>query len=200
MLAGTVARRSRLPRAVAEMVAVTASLAPAMMALRGSQVAGYHGAEHKAIGGYEQDSDAIDVAKEHERCGSHMVGPMLVATAVGGTIVARMPASKRGPARMVSSMAAVGLAAESFSWMTRHPEHPLARALARPGFELQRVAATREPTARRARGRQDRARRGAAPRSRIKGSATFCASVTLVATLERLPMHKRWLTPSLPRL
>ena len=35
----------------------------------------------------------------------------------------------------------VGLAAESFSWMTRHPENPLARALARPGFELQRVAA-----------------------------------------------------------
>ncbi len=27
------------------------------------------------------------------------------------------------------------------------PRHPVARALSRPGFELQRVAATREPTA-----------------------------------------------------
>ena len=63
------------------------SLVPALMAIRGSQVAGYHGAEHKAIGGYEQDTDAIDVAKEHERCGSHMVGPMLVATAAGSTLV-----------------------------------------------------------------------------------------------------------------
>ncbi len=30
-----------------------------------------------------------------------------------------------------------------------------------------------------------------------KGSATFYASVTLIATLRRPPMHKRWLTPSM---
>ena len=87
----------------------SASLLPAMAALRGSQVAGYHGAEHKAIGGYEQDTDAIDVAKEHERCGSHMVGPMLVATAIGGTHrsrACRRPSA--GPRGCVSSMAAVG--------------------------------------------------------------------------------------------
>ena len=146
-LISTVVRRSKLPVAVAEGVAVGMSLVPALMAIRGSQVAGYHGAEHKAIGGYEQDTDAIDVAKEHERCGSHMVGPMLVATAAGSTLVARMPASRRGPARLLTGLAAIGVAAESFSWMTRHPDHPVARALSRPGFELQRVGATREPTA-----------------------------------------------------
>ena len=74
-LISTVARRSKLPVAAAEAVAVGMSLVPALMAIRGSQVAGYHGAEHKAIGGYEQDSDAIDVTKEHERCGSHMDRP-----------------------------------------------------------------------------------------------------------------------------
>ena len=44
-------------------------------------------------------------------------------------------------------MAALGVATEAFAWMTRHRDHPVARALSRPGFELQRVAATREPTA-----------------------------------------------------
>ena len=146
-LISTVARRSKLPVAAAEAVAVGMSLVPALLAIRGSQVAGYHGAEHKAIGGYEQDTDAIDVTKEHERCGSHMVGPMLVATAAGSTLVARMPAGRRGPARLLTGMAAVGVAAETFSWMTRHPDNRLARTLSRPGYELQRVAATREPTA-----------------------------------------------------
>ena len=142
----TLARRSRLPAAAAEVVSVGMSLVPALMAIKGSDVAGYHGAEHKAIGGYEQDTDAIDVTKEHERCGSHMVGPMLVASAVGSTLVARMPAAKRGPARFLTGIAAIGVAAESFSWMTKHPENPIAKGLGRPGYELQRVAATREPT------------------------------------------------------
>ena len=30
--------------------------------------------------------------------------------------------------------------------MTRHPDHPLAQALARPGHELQRRIATAEPS------------------------------------------------------
>jgi uncharacterized protein YqhQ len=30
--------------------------------------------------------------------------------------------------------------------MTRHPDHPLSRALARPGHELQHRVATAEPT------------------------------------------------------
>jgi uncharacterized protein YqhQ len=139
-------RRSRLPAAVAESVVAGASLVPALAAVRGSQLAGYHGAEHKAIGGYEQGTDAIDVTKEHERCGSHMVGPMLAATVAGNALVARMPAGRRGPARLAAGMAAVGIATEAFGWMTRNRSHPIARALSRPGYHLQRVAATREPT------------------------------------------------------
>jgi uncharacterized protein YqhQ len=141
-----VVRRSRLPAVVVESVAAGVSLVPALAAVRGSQLAGYHGAEHKAIGGYEQGTDAIDVAKEHERCGSHMVGPILVATVAGNVLVARMPANRRGPARIAAGFAAVGMATEAFAWMTRNREHPVARALSRPGYHLQRVAATREPT------------------------------------------------------
>ena len=62
---------------------------PAMMALRGSRIAGYHGAEHKAIGGYEQDGAPVDIAKEHERCGSHMVGPLLIASTAAATCSSR---------------------------------------------------------------------------------------------------------------
>jgi uncharacterized protein YqhQ len=142
-----VIRRSRLHPVAVEAVTAGAALLPAMMALRGSRLAGYHGAEHKAIGGYEHDGAPVDIAKEHERCGSHMVGPLIAASAVGNMLVARVPASRRGPARLAASVAAMGAATEAFAWMTRHRDHPLARAMQRPGYELQRVAATREPTA-----------------------------------------------------
>jgi len=33
-----------------------------------------------------------------------------------------------------------------FGWMTRHPENPLARALAKPGHTLQHRLATAEPS------------------------------------------------------
>jgi uncharacterized protein YqhQ len=139
-------RRTKLGAVPAELLGAGLSLAPALASLRGSQVAGYHGAEHKAIGGYEQGEAAADATKEHERCGSHMVGPMLAATVVGNVAVSRLPAARRGPARLVAGLAAVGVATEVFGWMTRHAESPVARALRLPGYELQRVAATREPS------------------------------------------------------
>jgi uncharacterized protein YqhQ len=140
-------RRSRLAPLPAELLGAGLSLVPALASLRGSQVAGYHGAEHKAIGGYEHGDASVDATKEHERCGSHMVGPMLAATVVGNVIVNRLPPSRRGPARLLAGLAAIGVATEAFGWMTRHSDNVVARALRRPGYELQRVAATREPTA-----------------------------------------------------
>src|SRR4051795_2965590 len=59
------------------------SLAPALLALRSGDLAAYHGVEHKAIGGYEDGEDAADASKEHERCGSNLVAPMLAAATVG---------------------------------------------------------------------------------------------------------------------
>ena len=64
------------------MVAVL-GLAPAALALRDSQLAAYHGVEHKAIAGYEQGKDAAETAKEHDRCGSNLVAPMLISTMAG---------------------------------------------------------------------------------------------------------------------
>ncbi|HKP17832.1 MAG TPA: DUF1385 domain-containing protein, partial [Gaiellaceae bacterium] len=42
---------------------------------------------------------------------------------------------------------AVAAATELFGWMVRNPKHPAARALARPGQELQERFATAEPDA-----------------------------------------------------
>src|SRR5512133_3451574 len=148
MIAGAVvtqiARGSRsLTPAASELVAAIASLAPAAVALRSSELAAYHGAEHIAIGSYEHGETR---AKEHERCGSHIVGPLLVSSAVGGVLAARAPEHLRGPARAAAQVGAVGVATELFSWMVRNPDNGLARALAKPGHELQHRLATEEPT------------------------------------------------------
>ena len=66
------------------------SVAPAALALRGSDVAAYHGAEHISIGSYEHGERA---RTEHERCGSHLLGPLLATTALGNILAARAPAT-----------------------------------------------------------------------------------------------------------
>jgi uncharacterized protein YqhQ len=129
--------------AAQELVSGLLSIAPAALALRGADVAAYHGAEHISIGSYEQGERA---AKEHNRCGSHLIGPLLVTTAIGNTLAARAPAHLRTPARLGAQLVALAASTEVFGWMVRNPERSLARALAKPGHELQHRLATAEPT------------------------------------------------------
>jgi uncharacterized protein YqhQ len=136
-------RRSRLHPFAQEVVGAVVSFAPAVLALRGGELAAYHGAEHISIGTYEHDEPR---AREHERCGTHLVGPMLAATVVGNVIVSRLPRSVRPSARAAAAVGSIAVATEVFNWMTRHPDHPVARALARPGHEFQHRFATAEPT------------------------------------------------------
>jgi uncharacterized protein YqhQ len=147
MLGSAVAARlvktTRLKPLARELLAGAISLAPAALALRGSEVAAYHGAEHISIGSYEHGETR---AKEHERCGSHIVGPLLLSSAVGGALAARAPQHLRAPARAAAQLGAVGVATELFSWMVRHPDHGVSRALAKPGHELQHRLATEDPS------------------------------------------------------
>ena len=46
----------------------------------------------------------------------------------------------------VAQIGAIAAATELFGWMTRHPENVLARALSKPGHELQHRFSTAEPT------------------------------------------------------
>jgi uncharacterized protein YqhQ len=137
-------KRSSLRPAARELVTAVLSVTPAAFALGGGELAGYHGAEHVSIGSYEHGESR---PKEHERCGSHLVGPMLLTTAVGNIVAERAPRRLRNPMRAIAGLGAVVASVETFGWMTRHPSHPVARLLAKPGHELQHRFGTREPTA-----------------------------------------------------
>ena len=130
----------------AEAAVALLSLAPALLALRSGDLAAYHGVEHKSIAGYEEDSEAADATKEHDRCGSHLVAPMLTAAALGN--VAARRAGLRGPvADAAVGLGSAAVAVEIFVWGEKHPDSALTRLLRRPGNEIQRVVGTREPTA-----------------------------------------------------
>jgi Protein of unknown function (DUF1385) len=142
-LARTVRRGRGLSAGGREVVAGVVALLPAGLALRGADLAAYHGAEHVSIGTYENGAPA---PKEHPRCGSQLIGPLLASSVAANVAAAQAPKPARGVARLLGTTAAVGASVELFGWMLRHPENPLARVLARPGFELQRRFSTAEPS------------------------------------------------------
>lgn len=134
----------RLRPAARELVVGLLSLGPALLALRGSELAAYHGAEHISIGRYEHGDGA---QREHERCGGHLVGPLVATTAVGNVLASLAPVRLRRHARAAAQLGAVAASTEIFGWMTRHPQHLVAQALSKPGHELQHRFSTAEPTA-----------------------------------------------------
>ena len=164
--AGSALRRRGGGGLGSEAAAGALALAPALFALRGGELASYHGVEHKAIAAYEQDApDAADAAKEHDRCGSNLVAPMLAANVAGSVLVRRLlgrPGPVANAAVALSSMAA---AVEIFAWSERHadtapgarPPPPGPRAPARAGHARARRAPAR---GRARRAGRDPARRG----------------------------------------
>jgi len=137
-------RNSGLRPLTRELVNGLFSIAPAAFALRGGDLAAYHGAEHVSIGTYEHGEER---PKEHERCGSHLIGPLLLTTAAGNLIAEQAPGRLRPAAKLAASVGSLAASVEIFNWMTRNAEHPLSRALAKPGHELQHRLGTREPSA-----------------------------------------------------
>ncbi len=140
-------RRGRPATLWRESVAAILGALPALVALRDSDLAAYHGVEHKAIGAYEQGRiDPREVPKEHDRCGSHLVVPLLALSIAGQLAIERILEQPGPIARGAAGIVGVGIAAELFAWSERNPDTSLAHALRRPGTEIQRRVATREPT------------------------------------------------------
>jgi uncharacterized protein YqhQ len=137
-------RRSKLSPGTRELAAAGVAFLPAALALRGPELAAYHGAEHISIGTYE--SGGTPAPKEHPRCGSQLIAPMVASSLAVNVVAAKAPAGTRGFTRLVGTAGAIGGSVEVFSWVARNPDHRLARALARPGFELQRHLSTAEPS------------------------------------------------------
>ena len=138
-----VVRESRLRPAAQELISGLLAIGPAALALRGGELAAYHGAEHVSIGSYEHGEAR---PKEHERCGSHLIGPLLATQAIGNALAAKAPERLRGPARVAAAVGGLAVSSELFGWMVRHPDARLSKALSRPGHELQHRLATAEPT------------------------------------------------------
>lgn len=128
-------------------------LLPAVMSLKAGETAQWHGVEHKAIAAYELGGDPNDpevieaAAKEHERCGSHLVAPMMLA-AIAGDAVMRRIVDNPGPLAQVGvGIAGAAASIEMFTFAERHPGSTFAKAFRAPGYKLQEVVGTREPTA-----------------------------------------------------
>ncbi len=147
MLGGAVVlsgvRRTRLGDTAKELLGGLVTFAPALLSLREGSVAAYHGAEHITIGSYEHGAKR---GREHERCGTHLVGPLLATATAGNVLASRVSLRFRPAARAAAAVGALAASTELFSWMQRNPEHRLARTLARPGHEFQHRVATAEPT------------------------------------------------------
>jgi uncharacterized protein YqhQ len=145
-LLGALLRRSGPRSVVRETVIAVLGFAPTAFALKDSDLAAYHGVEHKAIAGYERDTDAAEAAKEHERCGSNLILPMMLSTIAGNALL-RLLRGTVGPLESAAvTLVAVAGAVELLAWSERHHGSPLARAVKLPGTEMQRLFATREPT------------------------------------------------------
>jgi uncharacterized protein YqhQ len=148
MATGALVKRRRRGGGLASEAALAGlSLLPSFLALRGGDLAAYPGVEHKAIGAYESGAgDARDATKEHDRCGSHLMAPLL-ASNVAGTALLKKVVARPGPLSGAAvSLASIGLAVEVFAWSERHDGSRTTRLLRVPGHELQRVLGTREPT------------------------------------------------------
>jgi uncharacterized protein YqhQ len=145
LVVARILRSTRLSPLSQELFSALLAVVPAAVALRGTALAAYHGAEHISIGSYEHGEPR---PREHERCGSHMLGPLLVTTAVGNAIATEAAETPRGKAagRLIAGLGAVAVSGELLGWALRNPDHPASKALAWPGHELQRRFLTAEPT------------------------------------------------------
>ena len=140
-------RRSRRGSPVAREAAVMGlSIAPVLFALRDSELSRFHGAEHKSVAAYETGEAPPQAAKEHERCGSNLVGPLLITNLATNAMLRRAGKQNRPLPVLMAGLASIGAAVELFAWMARHRGNPVADLLRRPGLELQRRFTTSEPS------------------------------------------------------
>ena len=194
-MVGTSAVRALAPKsAVAQEVGTAlAAFIPAVLSLKNSGISGYHGAEHKVIGGREialraaakadasgaqgagaggarvsgaqtggqaggrigagtvsretiVAGDSAAAAKEHDRCGSNIVGPYLLATIATNILARGRKGAKSPAASAVAGAASLGLALEALRWANKHGDSILARLMLSPGRAIQKVLTTSEPT------------------------------------------------------
>jgi uncharacterized protein YqhQ len=147
LAAGGLLRRRAPASALREGALQAVGAIPAVVALLDRDLAAYHGAEHKTIAAYEQGiDDAASVPKEHDRCGSNLIVPMMLLSAGGTVLLERLVERPNAAARAGVGLGGASIAVEMFAWSDRHHGAPLAEAFHTPGREIQRHWATKEPS------------------------------------------------------
>ncbi len=149
-MVAAVTRRGTRSVMVQELVAAMAGLVPAVVALRGSQAAIWHGVEHKSIAAYEEGGargvvHAAAHPKEHDRCGSNLVLPLIATSILANSGLRRLTDSPTTLQRLTASALSLGSALELFAFAGRRPEHPVSRLVHGVGHSIQASFATREP-------------------------------------------------------
>ncbi len=153
MAVAAIARRRIRSVVLQELVATTVSVLPVLIMLRQSPVSRWHAVEHKSIAAYER-AGAKGLAtngtdpKEHTRCGSNLVLPLMVSGALGN-IAARAVRGRGRRALVRASALTVGIGAsvEAFAFAERNPNHPVSRVIHGAGHAIQAGFVTREPDA-----------------------------------------------------
>ena len=152
MIAAAIARRRIRNTVLQEAAAATLSLAPMLIMLRMSPASRWHAVEHKSIAAYERagaaglDTNAAD-PKEHPRCGSNLVLPLVVSGAIGNIVARRVPGMRRRAlVRAGALVAGIGASVEAFSFAERNPRHHVARVIHGAGHAIQAGFVTREPS------------------------------------------------------
>jgi len=131
--------------AMTELFSGVSSLGLTMLAMRGGEVAAYHGAEHKTIRGFELGEDPAGVPKEHPRCGTQLAIPMLAFTAIATQVALALAPQSPAGARIAGQLVGLAAATELFRAAQRGKGGALARGAAAAGLKLQAVATTTEP-------------------------------------------------------
>ena len=90
--------------------------------------------------------DSAAAAKEHDRCGSNLVGPYLLAT-IATNLIARGRSGRKSPvASAAAGAATLGNALQALRWANKQADSVLARLLLSPGRAIQKRLTTTEPT------------------------------------------------------
>ena len=97
MVGGRIIRRSAtLSRGGRELVAAGLALLPAAVALREPGLAEYHGGDTSRSG---HENGGERAPKEHPRCGSQLIGPLLASSLAANAAASTVPRPARGIAR-----------------------------------------------------------------------------------------------------
>ena len=141
-------------------------------------------------------------AKEHDRCGSNLVAPMLIST-VAGNLLVRSFSVRAGPvAGAAVTLAGVALSVEMFAWSERHRETRAGTRVSQAG--LRDAAAVRHAGAHHGAARSGA--RGAASRScaaKLASERTNFLAIPpdrVYAECEPLPLGLGWWIRTLSRV